>query len=346
MMSSISVSEVPFSELESYVKSFLQSATPEDTIPISLSRANSQLKNPVATPEDRVLLVATLGSRMVGYLGLLPGLLCQEGRLSKVYFSTTAYVPKEFRRTGAGLSLIRTAAKLPYDLIGCDNRPEGELAWRLVDGTTEMQLPIAGLRVENLHRYYSKKTFEWKLEWANAEEIRNISESLAKRGSAALFRSPKIVGWMLENPWIVERESVAPSERTYYFAEFHLKVEYLSFKMFSQNGHCLGYQVFSLVTDQSRNIRTLKILDSLLYSPLSDEALLHIASHLGREFGATLIETEMQKANILNPLLLLGCLQWQKNRSYFLRPYSSESPLAKATAHFVPQFCDGDTSFS
>lgn len=94
-------------------------ANPEQyrILPITPARAESQSRNPVASDEDIALLVAYLGDRCVGYLGLLPVLLGDESGMRKVFSFSTFFVGEDYRTTGAGTILMMKAMSLGHDLF-------------------------------------------------------------------------------------------------------------------------------------------------------------------------------------------------------------------------------------
>ena len=96
--------------------------------PISESRALAQSKNPCAEDSDVGLLVAYVGSKCVGYHGVLPGRLRTRDGTAKIYWSTASYVLPEFRKRMVAVQLIRKLTSLKKDIVATYfNRPMADL---------------------------------------------------------------------------------------------------------------------------------------------------------------------------------------------------------------------------
>ena len=190
-MKHASICTVKVKELGSFVEDFLLKHPESHCVPISRKRAYSQMKNPHADPDDTGLFVAYVDTTCVGYLGVMPGLLRKGKECFKVHFSSTAYVPEEYQRTGAGIYLARALSKIQGDLIGCDNRPKAERLWRGFDKVEEFgfrtfSLPISLLERSPLalqeflkgitHEQISNSAISALPEWySNTEEVEFIS---------------------------------------------------------------------------------------------------------------------------------------------------------------------------
>lgn len=107
-------------DLETFARATLASLQSGEVVPMSLSRACAQAKNPYADDGDVGLLVAYQGGRCIGYLTLLPGMLRISGRLEKIYRLSATYVAPQFRSTGAGGMLMLRALALRKDLVATE----------------------------------------------------------------------------------------------------------------------------------------------------------------------------------------------------------------------------------
>jgi hypothetical protein len=106
------------------------SAKKDGIIPIGKRRALAFSKNPYADENDIGLIVAHLGRRYIGYLGIMPGLLRAGNQYLKVHWLSTWFVTPEFRRTSVGLSLLLNALSLKYDFVVCGMSDEAEKVYR------------------------------------------------------------------------------------------------------------------------------------------------------------------------------------------------------------------------
>ena len=76
----IRIEHIKLKDLSDFARKALSHPDFHGVTPISLIRAQSQIKNPHAHPDDVALLVAFYKNRCVAYHGLLPGLLKASSR--------------------------------------------------------------------------------------------------------------------------------------------------------------------------------------------------------------------------------------------------------------------------
>ncbi|MFH2218609.1 MAG: GNAT family N-acetyltransferase [Pseudomonadota bacterium] len=113
----IRIEKIRLKQLNDFAADVVNTSAFEKTAPITPARALSQTKNPNAHPDDVVLLVAYQGNQCVGYHGLLPGMLEQNGQLSKVFWATAFFVSPELRGSGIGKRLLSEIIKLNVDFV-------------------------------------------------------------------------------------------------------------------------------------------------------------------------------------------------------------------------------------
>jgi GNAT superfamily N-acetyltransferase len=113
----VKIEEVNVKDLYTFACQISRQYEDKSIIPITEHRALAQTKNPYADENDVGLLVAYIGKKCIGYIGILPGLLKIEDRFSKVYFPSTLYVTPEYRRYGIGKVLVLHSMALNYDLV-------------------------------------------------------------------------------------------------------------------------------------------------------------------------------------------------------------------------------------
>jgi GNAT superfamily N-acetyltransferase len=104
-------------ELPEFARRAAQESDRYAIVPITVQRADAQAKNPAAAPDDVGLIVAYLEDQSVGYLGMFPVWLEDQGRRRKVLTLSTYFVGPEHRGTGAGALLLLHAMSLGHDLF-------------------------------------------------------------------------------------------------------------------------------------------------------------------------------------------------------------------------------------
>jgi GNAT superfamily N-acetyltransferase len=118
--------------------------------PITRRRAESQVRNPHARPEDIALLTAFDGRRCIGYHGLMPQLLRSGGEQSTVYWVTTFFVTPEYRGHGVGRRLLEWIKGAGIDYITPQMTPSAERAYRSAGYRELGHLTYYQLRVDRL----------------------------------------------------------------------------------------------------------------------------------------------------------------------------------------------------
>lgn len=131
---------VTAADIEAFARAEALVADPAAIVPISVSRARAWARNPQAAPDDPVLLVARLGSRCAGYLGLLPGLIATgdpgAGPEPMSWFSTF-FVPEELRGQAVGGLLLMRALALGRSLAVVGPSDEAAAAFASVGFTAK-----------------------------------------------------------------------------------------------------------------------------------------------------------------------------------------------------------------
>jgi hypothetical protein len=119
-LGAVEIRAVRVRNLEAFASDSLKTLQSAEVVPISLSRARAQTRNPHASPDDVGLLVARRDGICIGTLGLVPGLLRAGERLEKVDWLSAWYVPPEHRNTGAGERLLLHALGLRRHLAASE----------------------------------------------------------------------------------------------------------------------------------------------------------------------------------------------------------------------------------
>lgn len=153
-----------------------------DLIPIGKQRSLACAHNPYADERDIGLLVAYLGGRCAGYLGIMPGLLRVGERFFKVHWLSTWYVPAHLRRTSVAVQLVLSAFGLGYDLMVTGMSREAEKVYRGLGFKEGKPLSyyvlslrrcnLLGVALKGLSRIQRMASVEGKLrsEWIDASE--------------------------------------------------------------------------------------------------------------------------------------------------------------------------------
>ncbi len=112
------VKRIPIAQLVDFAQSAAADPQRYRIMPISTTRAQAQVQNPAASPEDVVLLVAYDDQdRCVGYLGILPCWLSRTDQRRKVYALSTFFVDAILRGQGVAKAIMSEAITLDYDFL-------------------------------------------------------------------------------------------------------------------------------------------------------------------------------------------------------------------------------------
>jgi GNAT superfamily N-acetyltransferase len=111
------IEKIRIGDLPDYAAAFAASSPPPGTAPMTRIRALSQVKNPCAREDDIGLLVAYRDGRVIGYHGVMPGLLAVDGCISRVHWSTAVFVTEDCRGRGVGRQLIEAFKGLGKDMM-------------------------------------------------------------------------------------------------------------------------------------------------------------------------------------------------------------------------------------
>jgi hypothetical protein len=107
-------------DLDNFIKDFKKHSAEQNISPISRQRAVAMMNNPFADLNDPGLIIAYDDQRIVGYLGLLPGILWASEKSIKVLWGSALFVDPGYRDGIVFLTLVRTALSfgLPYIITG------------------------------------------------------------------------------------------------------------------------------------------------------------------------------------------------------------------------------------
>ena len=178
----IKIKKIKLKELASWAANLPNHPAFQKVVPISLTRAVSQSKNPCGRPEDVALFVAFNADQCVGYHGLLPAVLKQGHRLSRVHWATTFFVAPDFRRKGIGKYLLQEIKNSKIDFVVCQITESARRAYRSAGLKDLGQLTYFQLRVDRLD--FVPRFFD-----ATADRLR-------RQGPRTLSGRLGIIGWL------------------------------------------------------------------------------------------------------------------------------------------------------
>jgi GNAT superfamily N-acetyltransferase len=151
----IDIKLVLLKDLYHFAKSFTNSRSFDGIVPITLSRAEAQAKNPYSQPDDVVLFVAYKNSQVIGYLGRFPGILSFEKKHYRMFWGSTFYLMDKYRGKGIGEKLLNKMNALNQDFAVTRITPQADKVLKRCGMKTLGSLTYFQLRVERVH-YFDK----------------------------------------------------------------------------------------------------------------------------------------------------------------------------------------------
>lgn len=121
---------IKIKDLHQFACRVVDGARQDEVLPITKHRALAHANNPYADEDDPGMVVAYVGDRCAGYIGLVPGLLRTGDRFSKVYWGSALYVAPEFRSFAVGMFLIKNVLSMKIDFVGAEMSKMAEKTWR------------------------------------------------------------------------------------------------------------------------------------------------------------------------------------------------------------------------
>lgn len=126
----IRVKRIKIKDIYDFACCMVNRANNEEVLPITKHLALAHANNPYADKDDISLVVAYVGNRCAGYIGLIPGLLRIGDRFSKIYWGSTLFVSPKFRPLGVGIILIKNLLSMKIDFVGAEMSEMAEKMWR------------------------------------------------------------------------------------------------------------------------------------------------------------------------------------------------------------------------
>jgi GNAT superfamily N-acetyltransferase len=224
----IVIKRIRLETLYDYARSFTGLSPPPGIAPITVIRARSQVKNPYARPADTALLVAVCGDRVVGYHGVVPGLLATDGSLSRVHWSSAVFVAEQYRGLGIGRQLIAAFKSLGKDVaVPGGMTPSAEGAYRAGGFRATGKLTYYQLRLSRIDRItplirqirtrpsVAAKPLESPVKWLGRQTAR-LQKAFFYRRAADRVPIPPMAQWRPVDR-LVRFDRCAPPGRAVFF---------------------------------------------------------------------------------------------------------------------------------
>ena len=340
------------------------------SIPLSSTRALAHAHNPCADADDVGLLVAYDQGCVAGYLGIMPGHLKIHGQLSKVCWFSAFFVRTEHRNRGLGRALVQEALKLPYDFVttpasgSSSDRVFAEAGMDRFATWEYRSLDLRACNIPSLFLRLLRKTLrKRKIELACVNSAIRLLDRVflplilalfygllrpdtyrrlaaiypkiktpEKTPGAEFYRGPEVIAWMLQYPWLTEKNRAGPADARYFFAGLP---------------DAFGYAVLGTSTVVSfhteKKFTVIKALDlDERQNPGGIAA--HIWEYAAqKKAGCIEFPKELSTALWIYPWLKF--LTVEKKRAYLYHPKDNASPLVRAVKEIRLRFCDGDNAF-
>jgi GNAT superfamily N-acetyltransferase len=347
----IKIKKIKLKQLDEFARRSTSESAFRDAAPISLIRAESQVKNPCGEPDDIALLLAFRDDLCIGYHGLLPGVLNNEAQQSKIYWLVTFYLDPAFRGKGYGKLLVAEILNFGVDLVTTGITQGAEAVYRKAGFRVLGELTYFQLRsghpdqdtaiLQNLES--RAKTFKAKAVYQLSEKF----SSAGTRQNAAIYfqRNLKTINWMIANPWVVSGSDAREDVEHYHFSRVRDLFKFIALEIYTPDGLIpKGYVVLSV--SRKKNKSVVKILD--FYFENSEDTF--IAGDLALKYAANYRIYRLEYPTALE-LFFSGQPALKKDikrkkRLYLYHPRSHDSPLGKLASKIELNYCDSDTAFT
>lgn len=253
----IRIKMIKIGDLVEFTENYNKNKTPEDLAVISNQRAIAGANNPFADIDDIGLILAYLGNRCVGYLGMMPGIAKYKGTYEKMYFPTTWLVSDIVRGRSVGSLLMKAALSLDKALIitGFNNNTRNAclfLGFEYIKTLHYSQLDFQKCDVWFIRffdKFFTKfKKHDKSFKQRNDQSLYNyckriIYSRISKKTSVILegisyreveiinyeskesnnsedyrfYRGIKAANWMLKYPWVKSKDQSLKETGTKYF---------------------------------------------------------------------------------------------------------------------------------
>lgn len=378
----VSILRVRVRELEEFARRTAEEARQGGVVAISPERARAQARNPFAQPDDVALVVAYVGGRCEGYMGLFAGCLREGGRDRRVTWMTTWYASPRVRRMKVGYRLLTAACEETTALIATVVSDDAakvfrtsmmgdmpRLAYHIVDLRRAVPWSLllrkvasrAGARgllprVERglfaparaallalLTARYAAAAAAARLRPVEVSSLDDDDFAPVPADAVRFVRGARVVNWMLAHPWVTEA-STPPDDgwRDYYFSRTRPLFRYTAYRFHTEAGGRAGFAVLGVT--EERGHRAVRLLDHELRGPADAEALLGLVLQYARRWRAdSLVLAESLGPALRGPVWRV--LSRRTSRPYFCNLAEPDGELAALLKRAQLDRCDADVAF-
>ena len=342
-------------------------------LPITQQRALAFIRNPRAQEDDPALLVAYQGTRVIGYLGMLPDKLFVNDTAYKLGWLTGWWVDPSWATMGVGAILLFKALNAYDQHIGVsggsrearkalhasqrffDLKPlkglDIRLRWNVTQDILGRLPRMKPFRVwfktldVMLDEFVTLRGFFWQRRHPPYQRLRYdyisaIDEEthrfIQRHHQQDLTRKEKSdLSWIMNNPWIVAAPFKDSPSKRYYFSSRAGRFSYLGVKVFEPSDEMLGFFLLKVRDDRM----------SVIYSFFESR---HAASITAAVFYHALA-MDVSILSLYDEHLVAGfsklrCPCWsaqKKSRGFSLSNVFADIPLS----NYRLQGGDGDLAF-
>jgi hypothetical protein len=377
---------IKIGDLVRFTENYNKNKTTDDLAIISNLRAIAGANNPFADKDDIGLIIAYLGNRCVGYLGMMPGMAKYRGIYEKMYFPTTWLVSDLVRGRSVGSLLMKAALSLDKALIitGFNNNTRNAClflgfeyiktlhysqldfkkcdVWliRFVDKLFPKFIKLdKSINKENQYFYNYCKQIIYKriynktsvmLKGVSYREVELINfESKESNNSEdyKFYRGIEVANWMLKYPWVKSKEqSFADNGSKYFFSEERDMYYNVALEIFSDESKEILGYMI-LSISKDRGFTMIKLLDHDSSYPRKNEILLALVIKYASKVLADKVDITNEVAQpLLSDFMVKSYLLRKKERPYLFNMSDMTCKLAMVVKNINPDYCDGDMPFS
>ena len=235
---------------------------------------------------------------------------------------------------GAALSLARQRGKIPEPVL------------KIAGTLTLVTRPLVYRPLRFLYLRWLAHAARKELAGIAFREVRRVQPAAATPPAAPHFvRGIEGVNWMLEYPWVLERESAlgSASDPSCFFNDLQDSFRYYAIEFDDLRGRLAGYLAFSIQTDEGR--LTLKLTDFSVRT----ERDLAIVFWIAALYTARHQVDHFQAASAISPFMtqapLARFLVHSGTRRYLCHAVKG-GRLEKVVGELERQYGDGDCAFT
>jgi len=241
---------------------------------ITKHRALSYLLNPEGDEKDIVMILAYKNGKLIGYRGILPGLIFySDGTSERFGWFSTIWIDPAFRGLGIGKQLVKMALDLWDGKIVTTYLNKFSYSLHSKTGYFDELCSSSGLRIflrSNLTKLRPSKFPNLKkaaflfrlidrtcnslisllqpnLKAGNFEHVENIDSEaeafIIEHSKDNIFkRTARELNWIINNKWIISSEQV---NKKYHFSSHAKSFNYYCIKVRDNENKLVGFLMFS-----------------------------------------------------------------------------------------------------